>query len=189
MLLTGLLGFAAASGGAALARARRADRRALRDGHVRGADLPHDACRDQQYVRERGERAKAIGTWGAVTGLGVAVGPVTGGLLLSQFSWRSVFVALVPVGLLAAVGRVSRRAGVARPGRRAARLGRACYHATVAIGALVYTIIEAPGRGWGSAGSLAGFAVALSPGSCSCASSVGARSRCSTSVCSASRAF
>src|SRR5664279_4743064 len=52
---------------------------------------------------DRRERAKAIGLWGAVTGLGVAVGPVTGGILLAHFAWPSVFVALVPIALLALV--------------------------------------------------------------------------------------
>ena len=52
---------------------------------------------------ERRERAKAIGVWGAVTGLGVAVGPMTGGFLLAHFGWPSVFVALVPVALVALV--------------------------------------------------------------------------------------
>ena len=52
---------------------------------------------------DRRERATAIGIWGAVTGLGVAIGPVTGGLLLAHYSWPSVFVALVPVALVALV--------------------------------------------------------------------------------------
>ncbi|HEX4467717.1 MAG TPA: MFS transporter, partial [Solirubrobacteraceae bacterium] len=109
---------------------------------------------------ERGERAKAIGVWGAVTGLGVAVGPISGGLLLSAFSWQSVFLALVPVALFAAavVTRVvpESREPDAAPLDRSGLLS-----ATVAIGSLVYTIIEAPGRGWGSAASIAGFATAL----------------------------
>ena len=46
---------------------------------------------------ERGERARAIGLWGAMTGLGVALGPITGGWLLEHFWWGSVFVAMAPV--------------------------------------------------------------------------------------------
>ena len=45
----------------------------------------------------RAERAKAIGMWGAMTGLGVAFGPVTGGFLLEHFWWGSVFVVMAPV--------------------------------------------------------------------------------------------
>ena len=52
---------------------------------------------------DRRERARAVGVWGAVTGLGVAIGPVTGGLLLAHYAWPSVFVALVPVALVAMV--------------------------------------------------------------------------------------
>lgn len=37
------------------------------------------------------ERATAIGVWSAIAGLAVAIGPVSGGLLLRHFSWRSVF--------------------------------------------------------------------------------------------------
>src|SRR5262245_10093313 len=40
---------------------------------------------------ERGERARAIGLWGATTGIGIAVGPIVGGWLLEKFSWTSVF--------------------------------------------------------------------------------------------------
>ena len=46
---------------------------------------------------ERGERARAIGLWGASTGVGIAVGPIVGGWLLEHFSWSSVFFALVPI--------------------------------------------------------------------------------------------
>jgi len=46
---------------------------------------------------ERRERARAIGLWGASTGVGIAVGPIVGGWLLEHFSWTSVFFALVPL--------------------------------------------------------------------------------------------
>src|SRR5579862_6658690 len=48
---------------------------------------------------DRSERAKAIGLWGATTGVGVAAGPIVGGWLLEQFWWGSVFVFMVPLAI------------------------------------------------------------------------------------------
>jgi predicted MFS family arabinose efflux permease len=112
---------------------------------------------------DRGERAKAVGVWGAVTGLGVAVGPVTGGLVLAHFSWPAIFLALVPVALLAAVA-VWRFVPESRDPQAPPvdRAGLAL--STLAIGALVFTIIEAPTYGWSAARTLAGFAAALVAG-------------------------
>jgi EmrB/QacA subfamily drug resistance transporter len=160
-LITGLLGFAAASTAAALCSSPG---QLVAARFVMGAFaaliFPTTLAVISNTFPERSERAKAIGVWGAVTGLGVAIGPVSGGLLLSAFSWPSVFVALVPVALLATavVVRVvpESRETDAAPLDRAGLLT-----ATIAVGALVYTIIEAPGRGWASAGSLAGFATAI----------------------------
>src|SRR5438067_1637648 len=52
---------------------------------------------------ERAERAKAIGLWGATTGVGVATGPIVGGWLLDSFWWGSVFVFMVPIAVVVAV--------------------------------------------------------------------------------------
>src|SRR5581483_4244190 len=52
---------------------------------------------------DREERAKAIGLWGATTGVGVAAGPIVGGWLLEHFWWGSVFVFMVPVAAVVAV--------------------------------------------------------------------------------------
>ncbi|MFN2563281.1 MAG: DHA2 family efflux MFS transporter permease subunit [Jatrophihabitans sp.] len=106
---------------------------------------------------DRRERAKAIGVWGAVTGLGVAVGPVSGGLLLAHFGWPCVFVALIPIAVVAMVATwlwvpESSDASQARldlPGLVLSSAG---------IGVLVYTIIEASGRGWSDSLTLLGFA-------------------------------
>lgn len=47
-------------------------------------------------------RARVLGIWAACNGLAFAIGPVTGGLLIDAFGWRSVFVLALPFALLAA---------------------------------------------------------------------------------------
>src|SRR6202522_3746746 len=54
-------------------------------------------------VFEPHERAKAIGIWTSAVGIGVAIGPVLGGLLLTHFWWGSVFLINVPVTIAGAV--------------------------------------------------------------------------------------
>ncbi|HLU71035.1 MAG TPA: MFS transporter [Nonomuraea sp.] len=46
------------------------------------------------------ERGKAIGVWAAGVGLAIAIGPITGGLLLEHFWWGSVFLINVPIVLV-----------------------------------------------------------------------------------------
>ena len=105
---------------------------------------------------ERGERARAIGLWGAITGVAIALGPIVGGWLLELSDWRSIFFAMVPVaagaGVLAARYVPRSRDPHAPPIDRA---GFALSTATVAL--LVYTIIEAPDHGWGSMRTIGSF--------------------------------
>jgi len=54
-------------------------------------------------VFEPAERARAIGIWASAVGIGVAIGPVLGGLLLSHFWWGSVFLINVPVTVAGAI--------------------------------------------------------------------------------------
>ena len=49
-------------------------------------------------------RAKAIGLWAAMVGVGVAVGPISGGWLLEHFWWGSIFLVNIPVAIVAIVG-------------------------------------------------------------------------------------
>src|SRR5207244_10621464 len=106
----------------------------------------------------RRERARAIGLWGAVAGVAIAMGPIVGGWLLQHFSWAAIFVAMVPVAAVAAI-----LVALAVPPSRdpdAAALdipGLLLSSATMAL--LVFTIIEAPSYGWAAARTLAGFAV------------------------------
>jgi EmrB/QacA subfamily drug resistance transporter len=107
---------------------------------------------------ERRERALAIGLWGAITGVAIALGPIVGGWLLEVFGWRSIFFAMAPIAALAGVLVVAYVPTSRDP--RAPRTDRAGFAlSTATITLLVYTIIEAPSQGWGSARTLGGFAL------------------------------
>jgi EmrB/QacA subfamily drug resistance transporter len=160
-LLVGLIGFAVASGVGALCGSPGeliAARVAM--GAFAALIFPTTLSVITNTFTDRAARAKAVGVWGAVTGLGVAVGPVTGGLLLINFSWPSVFVALVPIALLAALA-VWRIVPESRDPHTPPVDRTGLLSASVAVGVLVYTIIEAPGWGWSSPPTLVGFAIAL----------------------------
>ncbi|HXW87642.1 MAG TPA: DHA2 family efflux MFS transporter permease subunit [Streptosporangiaceae bacterium] len=103
------------------------------------------------------ERATAIGIWSGVSGLAVAIGPVTGGLLLRHFAWSSVFLVNVPIVAVALV------AGMwLLPESRDPRAGRfdplGALLSVAGVGLLTWTVIEAPTHGWGSAATIGGFA-------------------------------
>src|SRR5215217_2854867 len=51
-----------------------------------------------------GERAKALGAWGAVGGAGAAVGVLLGGILTDLVDWRLIFLINLPVGLVLGAG-------------------------------------------------------------------------------------
>ncbi|GAA0357722.1 MFS transporter [Actinoallomurus spadix] len=55
-------------------------------------------------VFEPQERARAIGLWAGAVGIGVAIGPITGGLLLDHFWWGSVFLINVPFVIAGVIG-------------------------------------------------------------------------------------
>ena len=105
-------------------------------------------------------RTRAVAAWTATSSLGVAIGPLVGGLLLSWWSWQSVFWVNVPIGLLAAAGIAH-----AVPEHRAddRRSGDAVGAALsmLAIATLVWSIIQAPHDGWTDTRSLLRFAVAV----------------------------
>ena len=107
---------------------------------------------------ERGERARAIGLWGAMTGLGVALGPITGGWLLEHFWWGSVFVVMAPVAAVTLLGAVLFVPTSRDPATPPLDVGGLVL-STVAIGTLVFTIIEAPERGWTAPATVVGFAL------------------------------
>ena len=112
---------------------------------------------------ERGERARAIGLWGAITGVAIAVGPIVGGWLLELSDWRSIFFAMVPIA--GGAGALAARYVPTSRDPRAPRTDRTGFAlSTATIGLLVYTIIEAPSDGWSSARTLGSFALTAALG-------------------------
>ncbi len=95
------------------------------------------------------ERAFAIGLWGGVFGLSVALGPVIGGALVDAVSWRAVFFVNVPIGLLAVLltALFVPESRASRP-RRLDPVGQVLVIA--ALASLTYAIIEGPHSGWTS---------------------------------------
>jgi EmrB/QacA subfamily drug resistance transporter len=158
-LLVGLGGFALASGlGAAAGSSGALIAVRFAMGTFAALIFPTTLSIITNTFPDRRERAKAIGIWGAVTGLGVAIGPVTGGLLLAHYSWPSVFLALVPVALVA-LGAAAVLVPESRDAGRARLDLPGLVVSSAAVGLLVYTVIEAPRRGWQDPATLAGFAV------------------------------
>jgi MFS family permease len=97
------------------------------------------------------ECAMDIGIWSGVSGLAVAIGPVSGGLLLRHFAWSSVFYINVPIVIVAVA------AGLALlPESRDRRAGRfdplGALLSVVGISLLTWSIIEAPRHGLGIGG-------------------------------------
>jgi MFS family permease len=105
------------------------------------------------------ERAQAIGAWGAVFGLSVALGPIVGGALVVSVGWPAVFFVNIPIGILAII--LTRafvpESRAPRP-RRLDPVGQILVIA--ALTTLTYAIIHAPTAGWTSAETVALFAIA-----------------------------
>ncbi|GAA2010434.1 MFS transporter [Catenulispora yoronensis] len=106
------------------------------------------------------ERVKAIGLWAGFSGIGLAAGPVAGGVLIDAFGWPAIFLVNLPIGVvLLLVGlrsldesRNPKAPAVDVPGTALSVLG---------VGTLTYGLIEGGGRGWTSPLILTSFAAAL----------------------------
>jgi EmrB/QacA subfamily drug resistance transporter len=95
------------------------------------------------------ERASAIGVWGGMVGISMALGPIVGGALVDSVGWRWVFLVNVPVGLTAVVlcALFVPESRAPRP-RRLDPVGQVLVIA--ALASLTYAIIEGNRAGWTS---------------------------------------
>jgi EmrB/QacA subfamily drug resistance transporter len=115
--------------------------------------------------RDGAERQRAIGIWAGTSGLGIALGPIVGGLLLSRFWWGSVFLINVPIAVLGAGLALWLVPDSRNPAALPPDFGGAVMSIT-GLGLLLWSLIEAPVRGWSSplvlgvgAGGLAALAL------------------------------
>lgn len=98
-----------------------------------------------------GERAKAIGTWSAMTAVTSTIGPLAGGVLIDHFTWRSVFFINVPIALLVLAATIPIR-DVREPGNTQRLDFAGAALVTFGFGALVYGIIAGQSGRWSDAG-------------------------------------
>ncbi|RAJ44819.1 DHA2 family methylenomycin A resistance protein-like MFS transporter [Kitasatospora sp. SolWspMP-SS2h] len=105
-------------------------------------------------------RARAVGSWAAITGAALAAGPVVGGVLTDTVGWRAIFLINVPLAVISLVITLrlapetarKQRSGLDLPGQ---------ISSVVALAALVYALIEGPDKGWGAPGVLVAFGLTV----------------------------
>ncbi|MEU4688321.1 DHA2 family efflux MFS transporter permease subunit [Actinoplanes sp. NPDC023714] len=121
----------------------------------------------QQLFPDPKERGTAIGVWGGVGALALAVGPFTGGVLSEHVSWGWIFLINLPIGvatLLLTLVSVpashdqKRTSGVLSALRRLDPAGLVT--SSLALFALTYALIEGDAEGWTSPLILGSFGVA-----------------------------
>jgi MFS family permease len=147
LMLIGLAIFGAASGAASLSNtpAQLAVARGVMG--VGGACTMPATLSVLGNVFSEQERPRAIAIWSGVAGLGSAVGPILGGLLLARFWWGSVFLVNVPLAAVAIVAAAVLVPTSRDPSRRPLDAQNAlCWWG--ALTATLIAIIEGPVRGW-----------------------------------------
>jgi DHA2 family multidrug resistance protein-like MFS transporter len=110
-------------------------------------------------VFPREERGRAIAAWAGIMGLGIGLGPITGGFLIEHFDWPAVFLINVPVVIAALLFGLVLVPDSRDPGSSAIDLPGAALSIS-AVTILVYGIIDAPRSGWTDPVILGCFAVA-----------------------------
>jgi EmrB/QacA subfamily drug resistance transporter len=105
-----------------------------------------------------GERAKAIAVWAGVTGGAGTLGPIASGWVLNHYWYGAVFLVNVPVVLIALGLGVVLVPKSKDPDEADLDLVGAAL-SVVGISSVVFGLIQGPGKGWTSAGTLGAFAV------------------------------
>jgi EmrB/QacA subfamily drug resistance transporter len=109
--------------------------------------------------RDPKERGRAIAIWAGFSGVGVAIGPMTGGFLLEHFSWHSVFWINIPIGVAALLLGI-RYVPTSRDTTHSRLDPLGAVLSIVALATLLFGIIEGPAKGWTHTTVVGSFVVA-----------------------------
>jgi EmrB/QacA subfamily drug resistance transporter len=102
---------------------------------------------------EGAARNRAVGIWGAMSGLGASAGALMGGVLTATVGWQAIFLVNVPIGIVVIVaGRRVIAEGVRKAERNFDVLGAILI--TLGLLGVVYGIVRSNSLGWGSPGAL-----------------------------------
>lgn len=107
----------------------------------------------------RDHRTRALAAYGATIGASFALGPLLGGVLTDQISWRAIFVINIPLGVAMLYATRWIEESASSSPRRGDIWGQ--FSAVVALGALTYGFFEANASGWSDPATLTAFGVAV----------------------------
>ncbi|WP_079044870.1 MULTISPECIES: MFS transporter [unclassified Streptomyces] len=105
------------------------------------------------------DRIKAIGLWAGLSGIGLAAGPVAGGVLTDAFGWPAIFLVNLPIGAVLLLVGLRHLDETRNPGAPAIDVPGTVL-SVLGVGVLTYGLIEGGARGWTSPVILGSFAVA-----------------------------
>jgi MFS transporter, DHA2 family, methylenomycin A resistance protein len=109
------------------------------------------------------ERTRALGVWASCNGIAFVIGPTLGGVLVDAAGWRSIFLLIVPICVVALALALTAVPESKNPkGRNLDLPGQVL--AIAALGALSVGVIEGPHWGWASPYSISSFVIAIAAG-------------------------
>ena len=106
------------------------------------------------------ERVRAIGLWAGFSGIGLAAGPVAGGILVDSFGWPAIFLVNAPIGVVLLLAGLRVLGESRNPNAQAIDVAGTVL-SVLGVGALTYGLIEGGSRGWTSPVILGSFAAAV----------------------------
>lgn len=106
------------------------------------------------------ERVKAIGLWAGLSGIGLAAGPVAGGVLTEAFGWPAIFLVNLPVGVVLLLVGLRSLQETRNPSAPAIDVPGTVL-SVLGVGTMTYGLIEGGARGWTSPLILGSFTAAV----------------------------